>query len=93
MIWAGKDLSEEDINDLYNVLFAKTATGPIVLAHFLHQVCHFWDEIEPDPQLVAGQNICKQVLKRIGMISEANLYELTRRLVEVPGAAPLREKT
>jgi len=93
MKYLGKQLSEEEIDDLYKVLFTQTAIGPIVLAHFLHDECHVWDEIEPDAQLVTRQNIGKRVLKRVGMIREENLYELTRRMVEVPGAAPLREKT
>jgi hypothetical protein len=93
MDYLGRTLSEEEIDDLYKVLFTQSAIGPLVLAHFLHDECHVWDEIDADPQLVARQNMGKRVLKRVGMIRESNLYELTRRLVEVPGAAPLREKT
>jgi len=93
MEYLGRTLSEEEIDDLYKVLFAQSAIGPLVLAHFLHDECHLWDEIDSDPQLVAKQNMGKRVLKRVGMIRESNLYELTRRLVEAPGAAPLREKT
>ncbi len=93
MEYLGRQLAEEEIDELYQVLFTQTATGPLVLAHFLHDECHLWDEIDPDPQLVAKQNLGKRVLKRVGMIREANLFELTRRLVETPGAAQLREKT
>jgi hypothetical protein len=93
MIWQGQELSEEDINDLYAVHFLGTASGPVVLAHLLHYICHLWDEIEPDAELVARQNIGKQLLKRIGMIREDQIFELTRRLIEAPAAAPLREKT
>lgn len=97
-IWQGKELSEEDVDELYNVLFAKTATGPIVLAHFAHVVCRFWDQIArpgegEGPELVARQNVAKEVFKRAGLVREANLFELTRRMLEVPPPAPLREKT
>jgi hypothetical protein len=43
-------------------------------------------------ELVTKQNVGKKVLKLAGMVSEANIVELVRRLVEAPGAAPLREK-
>ena len=93
MEYLGRTLSEEEIDDLYKVLFTQSAIGPLVLAHFLHDECHLWDEIDPDPQLVAKQNMGKRMLKRVGQIREDNLYELTRRMIEVPGPAPLREKT
>ena len=93
MDYLGRTLSEEEIDDLYKILFTQSAIGPLVLTHLLHDECHLWDEIDSDPQLVAKQNMGKRVLKRVGMIRESNLYELTRRLVEAPGAAPLREKT
>jgi hypothetical protein len=93
MIYLGKQLTETDIDQMYHVLFAQSAVGPIVLAHFLAQECLLWDEIDPDPQLVAKQNIGKRLLKRIGAIRESNLYELTRRLVEATPPAQLREKT
>jgi len=92
MEYLGRTLSEEEIDDLYKVLFTQSAIGPLVLAHFLHDECHVWDEIDSDPQLVAKQNMGKRVLKRVGQIREDNLYELTRRMIEVPGPAPLREK-
>jgi len=92
MDYLGRTLSEEEIDDLYKVLFTQSAIGPLVLAHFLHDECHLWDEIDSDPQLVAKQNMGKRVLKRVGQIREDNLYELTRRMIEVPGPAPLRGK-
>jgi hypothetical protein len=97
MIWGGKKLSEEDVNELYTILFLQSAVGPIVLAHLLHDECCIWDEIALDSpilaQLVANQNLGKRVLKRVGMIREENIYELTRRMIEVPPPAQLREKT
>lgn len=93
MEYLGRRMSEKEIDELYQVLFTQTAIGPLVLAHFLHDECHLWDEIDPDPQLVARQNLGKRVLKRVGKIREAKLFELTRRLVEVPAPAQLRGKT
>jgi hypothetical protein len=93
MEYLGRRLSEKEVDELYEVLFTQTAIGPLVLAHFLAEECHLWDEIDPDPQLVAKQNLGKRVLKRVGKIREANLYELTRRLLEVPPPARLREKS
>jgi hypothetical protein len=93
MEYLGRQLPEEEIDELYKVLFTQTAIGPLVLAHLVHDECHLWDEIDPDPQLVTRQNLARRVLKRTGLVRESNLFELTRRLVEAPGAAPLREKT
>jgi len=89
----GRQQSEEEVRELYKVHLTQTALGPYWLAHFLHDVCHVFDEVDPqDVELVTKQNVGKKVLKLAGMVSEANIVELVRRLVEAPGAAPLREK-
>ncbi len=93
MEWQGNELSEEDINDIYRAQ-AHTATGALFFTHLLAYECHLYDEIDPhNVELVAGQNLAKRILKRIGTIREANLYELTRQLIHGPEPAQLREKT
>jgi hypothetical protein len=93
MIYLDNQLSEEEINDLYRGQ-VQTPSGPLFFTHLLAYECHLYDEIEPSCiELVALQNLAKRILKRIGAIREANLYELTRVLVNGPKPAQLREKT
>ena len=91
MIWGGKKLTEEEIDAMYRQLFAE-GYGPPVLAHLLSYECFVWDEIQPEPQLVALQNLGKRILKRIGEIREDNLVELTSRAITKVAPAKLREE-
>ena len=90
----GRQQTQEEVQELYKVHLTQTALGPYWLAHFLHEVCHLFEYVDPrDVEKITRQNIGKQVLWLAGMVSEANIVELVRSLVEAPGAAPLREKT
>jgi hypothetical protein len=90
----GRQQTEEERRNLYKTHLTETALGPLWLADYLHEECHLWDEVDPhDVELVTKQNMGKRLIKLAGLAKESNIYELTRRLVEAPGAAPLREKT
>jgi len=91
VIWGGKKLGDEEIDLLYRVVFGD-GHGPVVLAHLLTYECHVWDEIEPDAQLVALQNLGKKILKRVGEIREDRIVDLTRRCITLTAPTPLREE-
>lgn len=93
MLWGGKEITEEDFEQLLSGLLISSEAALIIAAYWLHHECHLWDEIDPkDMELVVRQNMGKWLLKRASMVREANIYELTRRLFEAPEPAPLRGK-
>jgi len=94
MEYGKSEITEEDFEQMLQGLLLSSETAVILFAWWLHHKCHVWDEIDPNNiELAVQQNMGKWAMKRAGRVRESNLYELTRRLVEVPGAAPLREKT
>ena len=91
MNWGGKRLTEAEIDLMYLSVFNE-GMGPVVLTHLLMEECHVFDEIASEPELVALQNLGKRVLKRLGVIREDRMVDITRRLIGVMPPENLREE-
>jgi hypothetical protein len=93
MIWGNQEIKEQDFEELLQGLLSSSEGVRICFAYWLHHRCHLWDEIDPNNiELVVEQNMGKWAMKRAGMVQESNIYELTRRMIEVSPPAQLREK-
>lgn len=91
MTWGGKKLSEDEIDLMYLAVFNE-GMGPVVLTHLIAEECHLYDEISSEPELVALQNLGKRILKRLGVIREDRLVDITRRLIGVLPPESMREE-
>lgn len=89
MIWGGKKFDEDEISLMYASVFNE-GMGPLVLAHLLAYECMLWDEVANEAELVAVQNLGKRILKRLGVIREDRLVEITRGLTGVRPPEKLR---
>lgn len=66
--------------------------GPLALAILLEDFFLFWDEIGPDEGARGRHNAGRVLLKELGIIADANLMELTRRLITGVAPEQLREE-
>ena len=81
MIFAGKELTEQDIAQAYKAVFSQYY-GQIVACDILLK-CGFFDEVTPDSMSAAFylRNFANWFLKRLGIIREDNLINMVRNFM------------
>ena len=92
MIFAGKELSEQDIRDCYKAVFSQFAGQVVACDVLMH--CGYWDEIRPADMAEAlyAHNFVNWFLKRLGIIREDNLINMVRHFMGQDVPEKLREK-
>ena len=91
MIFAGRQLSEQDIRDCYKAVFSQYH-GQVVACDILMR-CHYFDEVNPGDMAEQHHmhNFANWFLKRLGIIREDNLINMVRHFMG--GVSVIMENT